>query len=154
MNLSVHTLVEIYWFPSTRLVRIATQGDSLIMINPTQEFLINRYGRDKYTLLLVLLPMGNRLARADIAAALHHQWCYGHLPLRAATREEINSLHGLYGTFRMPSKLSQVPCLFTRFLMHSAWTSTQSMSLIQSHLRIASSLLMGLNARTGRVSQR
>ena len=85
-------------------------------------------------------PHGKPLdkTRYRCIAALHHQWCYGRLPLWATTRfitlikqkenaeiirEEINNIHGLYGIFRTPPKLPEVPCPFVHFLMHSAWTS-------------------------------
>jgi hypothetical protein len=41
-------------------------------------------------------------------------------------REEINNIHGLYGIFGTPPELPNVPCPFTHFLMHSAWTSDLS----------------------------
>ena len=81
-------------------------------------------------------PLGE--TRYRCIAALHHQWCYGRLPPRATTRfitlikqkenaeiirEEINNIHGLYGIYKTPPKLPEVPCPFTHFLMHSAWTS-------------------------------
>ena len=76
-------------------------------------------------------------------AALHHQCCYGRMPLRAATRfftlikqkenaeivrEEIQSIHGLYGrfgTFESP-ELPDIPCPFVSFLMQSALSSDLS----------------------------
>ena len=81
-------------------------------------------------------PLGE--TRYRCIAAFHHPWCYGRLPLRAATRfftlikqkenaeiirEEINNIHGLYGIFRTPPKPPQVPCPYAHFLLHSAWTS-------------------------------
>jgi hypothetical protein len=38
-------------------------------------------------------------------------------------REEMNNIHGLYGTFESPPEIPAVPCPFTHFLMSSAWTS-------------------------------
>ena len=96
--------------------------------------------RHQVYIIARITPHGKPLGetRYRCIAALHHQWCYGRLPLRAATRcitlikqkenaeiirEEINNIHGLYGTFRTAPKLPVVPCPFTHFLMHSAWTS-------------------------------
>ena len=81
-------------------------------------------------------PLGE--TRYRCVAALHHQWCYGRLPLNAATRfftlikqkenaeiirEEILNIHGLYGIFRTRPQLPEVPCPFTHYLMQSAWSS-------------------------------
>ena len=96
--------------------------------------------RHQVYLISRVAPHGKPLGetRYRCIAALHHQWCSGSLPLRAATRfitlikqkenaeiirEEINNIHGLYGIFRIPPKLPEVPCPFAHFLMHSAWTS-------------------------------
>ena len=99
--------------------------------------------RHQVYLIARVTPHGKPLGetRYRCIAALHHQWCYGRLPLRAATRfitlikqkenaeiirEEINNIHGLYGIFKTPPKLPTVPCPFAHFLMHSAWTSDLS----------------------------
>ncbi|KAF8971382.1 hypothetical protein BDZ97DRAFT_1913870 [Flammula alnicola] len=74
--------------------------------------------------------------------ALHHQWCYGSLPLKAATRfltlmkqkdnaeiirEEVRALNGLYGsTMREVPVIPNTPCPFTSFLLSSAWTTDLS----------------------------
>ncbi|KIM35252.1 hypothetical protein M413DRAFT_32608 [Hebeloma cylindrosporum] len=70
--------------------------------------------------------------------ALHHQWCYGRLPLKAATRfmtlikqednaliirEELRAMDGLY---RLYGPIPDVPCPFTYFLFESAWSTDLS----------------------------
>lgn len=96
--------------------------------------------RHQVFLIARVTPHGKPLGetRYRCIAAFHHQWCYGRLPLRAATRfitlikqkenaeiirEEINDIHGLYGEFGTLPELPEVPCPFAHFLMHSAWTS-------------------------------
>lgn len=96
--------------------------------------------RHQVYLIARVTPHGKPLGetRYRCIAALHHQWCYGRLPLQAATRfinlikqkenaeiirEEINDIHGLYGEFGTLPELPEVPCPFAHFLMHSAWTS-------------------------------
>src|SRR5882757_4769909 len=91
-------------------------------------------------LIARITPHGKPLGetRYRCIAAFHHQRCCGRLPLNAATRcitlmkqkenaeiirEEINSIHGLYGTFESLPEIPVVPCPFTHFLMYSAWTS-------------------------------
>ena len=79
-----------------------------------------------------------KVTRYRSIAALYHQWCYSRLPLQAATRfitlikqkenadiirEEIRSIHGLYGIFQTSPEIPIVPCPFAHFLMFSAWTS-------------------------------
>ncbi|KAF8800188.1 hypothetical protein BYT27DRAFT_7342549 [Phlegmacium glaucopus] len=96
--------------------------------------------RHQAYLIARITPHGQPLGetRYRCIAALHHQDCWGRLPLRATTRfmtlikqkenakiirEEIHSIHGLYGTFGTPPKLPAVPCPFAHFLVHSAWSS-------------------------------
>ena len=71
--------------------------------------------------------------------ALHDQWCYGRLPLKAATRfmtlikqednatiirEELRAIDGLYGRFK--PRIPDIPCPFTHFLLLSAWSTELS----------------------------
>jgi hypothetical protein len=96
--------------------------------------------RHQVFLIARVAPHGKPLGetRYRCIAALHHQWCYGRLPLQAATRfitlikqkenaeiirEEIDNIHGLYGIFETPPELPKLPCPFAFFLMLSAWTS-------------------------------
>ncbi|KAF8149500.1 hypothetical protein B0H34DRAFT_189400 [Crassisporium funariophilum] len=80
-----------------------------------------------------------REARYRCIGALHHQECYGRLPLRATTRfmklikqkenaeiirEEINALHGLYGVFMQKPDLPAIPCPFAHFLLSSSWSGS------------------------------
>ena len=99
--------------------------------------------RHQAYLIARVTPHGKPLdeTRYRCIAALHDQWCYGRLPLKATTRfitlikqkenaeivrEEINNIHGLYGILRNPPKVPEVPCPFSHFLLHSAWTSDLS----------------------------
>ena len=121
--------------------------------------------RHQVYLIARVTPHGKPLGetRYRCIAALHHQWCYGRLPLQAATRfinlikqkenaeiirEEINNIHGLYGIFRTRPKLPGVPCPFALFLLHSAWTTdlNDSENFYESS---GSILLAGMGTRQG-----
>jgi hypothetical protein len=71
-------------------------------------------------------------------AAVHHQWCYGRLPLRATRRlltlvkqkdnaeiirSEIRSIDGMYGAGNQQPKVPKIPCPYTAFLLATAWTT-------------------------------
>ena len=96
--------------------------------------------RHQVFLIARVAPHGKPLGetRYRCIAALHHQWCYGRLPLQAATRfitlikqkenaeiirEEISGINGLYGVFETAPRPPKVPCPFAHFLLLSALTS-------------------------------
>jgi hypothetical protein len=71
-------------------------------------------------------------------AALHHQWCYGRLPLLATRRfltlvkqkdnaeiirSEIQSIDGKYGPGSKQPKIPKVPCPYTTLLLATSWTT-------------------------------
>ncbi|KAH9921524.1 uncharacterized protein BXZ73DRAFT_79920 [Epithele typhae] len=83
-------------------------------------------------------PAGHPGNRRCIAA-IHHEWCYGSLPLTATRRfidlvrqpmnaaavlSEIRSLEGKYGPFgnREPT-IPEIPCPYTTSLFATAWTT-------------------------------
>ena len=83
-----------------------------------------------------LVPHGQTRPYYRCIAALHHQWCYGRLPLRAARRlltlvkqkdnaeiirEEIRLLQGKYGRCKRQPKIPEVPSPYIGFLLASAW---------------------------------
>ena len=83
-----------------------------------------------------LVPHGETKPYYRCIAALHHQWCYGCLPLRAARRlltlvkqkdnakiisEEIRLLQGKYGRCKRQPKMPEVPSPYIGFLLASAW---------------------------------
>lgn len=70
--------------------------------------------------------------------ALHHQWCYGTLPLFAASRflilikqkdntavvrEELRLIQGRYGRWKELPEIPHVPLPYTAFLLASSWTT-------------------------------
>ena len=76
--------------------------------------------------------------RYRCVGALHHQWCYGRLPLKAATRfmtlikqednatviqEELRAIDGLYGRHHDDPPIPDIPCPFTHFLLRSTWST-------------------------------
>ncbi|TFK72818.1 hypothetical protein BDN72DRAFT_957001 [Pluteus cervinus] len=85
-----------------------------------------------------VIPYGNFKTQHRCVSALHHQWCYGSLPLKAALRfmklikqkeharvilEEIKALNGKYGSHLEKTPLiPSVPCPFTSLLMKLAWS--------------------------------
>jgi hypothetical protein len=83
-----------------------------------------------------VIPHGETRAYYRCISALHHQWCYGRLPLLATRRflalvkqkdnaeiirEEIRSLHGKYGRWKHSPKMPGVPSYYIGFLLASAW---------------------------------
>ncbi|TFK70018.1 hypothetical protein BDN72DRAFT_959143 [Pluteus cervinus] len=85
-----------------------------------------------------VIPYGSNKPNYRCIGAIHHQWCYGSLPLKAALRfmalikpkenaevieQEVKALNGKYGShLRQPPAMPSVPCPFTSFLMTSAWS--------------------------------
>lgn len=77
--------------------------------------------------------------RYRCVAAMHHQWCYGRLPLRAAHRfislakQTVNStlisldllaIQGQWSSDEIPTHgvpLSLAPCAYISYLLHTAW---------------------------------
>jgi hypothetical protein len=123
--------------------------------------------RHQVFLIARVAPHGKPLGetRYRCIAALHHQMCFGHLPLQAATRfitlikqkenaeiirEEINNIHGLYGIFRTPPEVPEVPCPFAYFLMLSAWTSDLNVDPTTNYISdSADELPAGMGSREG-----
>ncbi|KIK63966.1 hypothetical protein GYMLUDRAFT_40180 [Collybiopsis luxurians FD-317 M1] len=85
-----------------------------------------------------IVPHGSTDGKAyyRCLGALHHQWCYGSLPLRAANRffelvknpvnasiirGELKSLHGKYGRYGQKPDLNAVPCPYSVFLLTCAF---------------------------------
>lgn len=84
-------------------------------------------------------PNDGKPARYRCIAAMHHQWCYGRLPLRAAHRFISLAKQPLNSTLididllaiqnRWPSDdiptlndtLSLAPCAYISYLLHTAW---------------------------------
>lgn len=82
---------------------------------------------------------GKSTARYRCVAAMHHQWCYGRLPLRAAHRfislakQPINStliqmdllaVQDQWSPTAIPTDndaLSWAPCAYISYLLHTAW---------------------------------
>ncbi|KIJ57346.1 hypothetical protein M422DRAFT_102923, partial [Sphaerobolus stellatus SS14] len=79
-----------------------------------------------------VVPHGGTQAKYRCIAALHHQWCYGTIPLKATSRflklakqpqnafiiyEEIRSLHGKYAEYLQANKpiIPDIPALYTMF---------------------------------------
>ncbi|KAG6890184.1 hypothetical protein C0995_010889 [Termitomyces sp. Mi166 len=92
--------------------------------------------RHQAFLIAEIVPHGKTDAKYRCVAAMHHQWCYGSLPLRATRRlltllkkpehekiilQELRALDGKYGRWRAPPKTPQVPCPFSSFLMVSSF---------------------------------
>lgn len=85
-----------------------------------------------------VIPHGGDKPNYRCVGALHDQWCYGSLPLKAATRfiklikqkehaevilEEIKALNGKYGSnLDKPPLIPDNPCPLASFLLHSAWS--------------------------------
>ncbi|KAG5642855.1 hypothetical protein DXG03_002032 [Asterophora parasitica] len=83
-----------------------------------------------------IVPHGGDKAFYRCIAALHHQWCYGSLPLRAVLRmlsvvknienadiirHELRQLDGKYGRWGSKSMLPDNPCPYTSFLLAASW---------------------------------
>ena len=83
-----------------------------------------------------LVPHGQTKLYYRCIATLHHQWCYGRLPLRAARRfltlvkqkdnaetirEEIRLMQGKYGRYKHHPEMPKVPSPYIGFLLASAW---------------------------------
>ncbi|KAJ7597531.1 hypothetical protein C8J56DRAFT_920300 [Mycena floridula] len=83
-----------------------------------------------------VVPHGEKKPAYRCIAAVHHQWCYGRLPLKALDRflklvkqpnnaeivlEEIQLIQGKYGRHQQTPEIVDVPCPFTSFLLSSAW---------------------------------
>ncbi|KAF8968231.1 hypothetical protein BDZ97DRAFT_1655263 [Flammula alnicola] len=91
-----------------------------------------------------VVPHGSPPDKANYRCigAIHHQWCYGRLPLKAAirfmtlvkqkdnaeiVREEVHALNGLYGSAMAEAPtIPDVPCPFTSFLLASAFSADLS----------------------------
>lgn len=83
-----------------------------------------------------LLPKDGTKAYYRCIASVHHQWCYGSLPLRAARRfltlvkqkvnaeiisDELRLLQGEYGRKGEKPRMPDVPSIYISFLLASAW---------------------------------
>jgi hypothetical protein len=81
-------------------------------------------------------PQGSTTANYRCIAAIHHQWCYGRLPLRAAHRfielvrqprnaeiigYEIDAIHDKYGRYEQEPDMPDVPCPFVSILLQQAF---------------------------------
>ncbi|KAJ7179891.1 hypothetical protein C8R43DRAFT_379092 [Mycena crocata] len=92
--------------------------------------------RHQVFILARVLAHGEPVPRYRCIGALHHQWCYGRLPLKAAKRftslmkqkdnaeiirEELRLIQGKYGPAETEPLLPEVPCPYTAFLLASAW---------------------------------
>ena len=93
--------------------------------------------RHQAFVLARLVPHGQTKAYYRCIAALHHQWCYGRLPLKAThrfftlvkqkdnaeiIREEIRLLQGKYGRYDCHPKMPEIPSPYIGFLLASAWS--------------------------------
>jgi hypothetical protein len=82
-------------------------------------------------------PHGSTAAKYRCIAAIHHQWCYGRLPLLATHRflklvrqprnaeivqYEIDAIHGQYGRFKKKPAMPKVPCPFVSILLQQAFS--------------------------------
>ncbi|GLB42883.1 hypothetical protein LshimejAT787_1203320 [Lyophyllum shimeji] len=92
--------------------------------------------RHQVFLIARVVPHGETKAYYRCVAALHHQWCYGRLPLHATRRmlslikkednaeiirEELRLLNEKYGRWRQKPLLPDVPCPYTSFLLATSW---------------------------------
>ncbi|KIJ57363.1 hypothetical protein M422DRAFT_773947 [Sphaerobolus stellatus SS14] len=92
--------------------------------------------RHQAFLIARVVPLDGDRAQYRCVAALHHQWCYGTLPLRATSRffklvkqpqnafivrEEISALHGKYAEYGDEATIPDVPAPYTMFLLESAF---------------------------------
>ncbi|TRM69902.1 hypothetical protein BD626DRAFT_625185 [Schizophyllum amplum] len=84
-------------------------------------------------------PHGGGRARYRCIGALHHQWCYGSLPVKGIVRmttmlkqkpnaqivlEELRSIEGKYGShLDEEPEIPQVPCPYTLFLLNLAFNA-------------------------------
>ncbi|KAF9070731.1 hypothetical protein BDP27DRAFT_1323326 [Rhodocollybia butyracea] len=93
-----------------------------------------------------LIPHGSTDGKAyyRCIGGVHHQWCYGSLPLLKADhfitlvknnpamiREELKSIQGQFGRFGQEPTISAVPCPYLHFLLASAFNidlDTQNVS--------------------------
>ncbi|KAG6919679.1 hypothetical protein DXG01_002622 [Tephrocybe rancida] len=88
--------------------------------------------RHQIFLIAKIIPHKLTEAKYRCIAAMHHQWCYGSLPLLATrrlltllkkpehsqiVREELRVLNGKYGRWRVAPKTPTVPCPFSSFLL-------------------------------------
>ncbi|KAG6876549.1 hypothetical protein C0992_012472 [Termitomyces sp. T32_za158] len=92
--------------------------------------------RHQAFLIAKIIPHGDTDAKYRCVAAMHHQWCFGSLPLHATRRlltllkkpehativiEELRTLDGKYGRWGVSPKMPPIPCPFSSFLMLSAF---------------------------------
>ncbi|KAF9028613.1 hypothetical protein BDP27DRAFT_1196222, partial [Rhodocollybia butyracea] len=83
-----------------------------------------------------LIPHGSTDGKAyyRCIGGVHHQWCYGSLPLRKADHfitlvknnsvligEELKSIQGQFGRFGQEPEISPFPCPYLHFLLASAF---------------------------------
>lgn len=94
--------------------------------------------RHQAFLVARVIPYKADVARYRCIGALHHQWCYGTLPLRAIRRfldlikipqnaeiisEELMYLNGKYGAkLAEEPRIPDVPCPYTYLLLSNAFS--------------------------------
>ncbi|TFK70017.1 hypothetical protein BDN72DRAFT_819442 [Pluteus cervinus] len=121
--------------------------------------------RHQAYLIARVIPQGSNQPHYRCIGAIHHQWCYGSLPLRATCRfldlikqkehgeiilEEIKALNGQYGShLRKAPVIPSVPCPFTSFLFNTAWSVDLSPSQDEPLLSMAHDLHAGMRMREG-----
>ena len=94
--------------------------------------------RHQAFVIALIRAHGSDRATYRCIAALHHQWCYGCLPLNATARfldlvknennariikAEINAIQGKYGRWKEAPKLPDVPCPYAALLLATSWTT-------------------------------
>lgn len=111
--------------------------------NPSFNFFSSMDQRHQAFIIARIVPYGSPKNHFEhrCIGALHHQYCHGQLPLKAATRfmmlieqednaalilEELKAIDGLYGRFGEIPEIPDVPCPFTNFLFLSAWSAELS----------------------------
>ncbi|KAL1746544.1 hypothetical protein HDZ31DRAFT_62099 [Schizophyllum fasciatum] len=94
--------------------------------------------RHQAWIIAKVVPHGGGRARYRCIGGLHHQWCYGTLPIKAVLRmatllgqksnaqivkEELRSIEGKYGPYMAETpNIPDVPCPYTAFLLYLAFT--------------------------------
>ncbi|KAF9055220.1 hypothetical protein BDZ89DRAFT_975541, partial [Hymenopellis radicata] len=93
--------------------------------------------RHQAFLIAKVVPHGATQAYYRCIAAVHHQWCYGRLPIDATrrlvlllkqkdnaeiVRHEVASIQGKYGRFGQTPLIPKAPCPYSAFLLAQAWT--------------------------------
>ena len=92
--------------------------------------------RHQVFLIARVVPHNATQAKHRCIAALHHQWCYGDLPLLATRRlltlikqkdnaeiirAEIQNINGKYGGSKEEPKIPPIPCSCTALLLATSW---------------------------------